>query len=82
MKKVSALGALLCCTPLFAQTDTGRILGSVYDQTQAVVPNASVTITDTRRGIARTLTTNESGEYVATNLQPGTYTVRASAPGF
>ena len=39
MKKVSALGALLCCTPLFAQTDTGRILGSVYDQTQAVVPH-------------------------------------------
>jgi hypothetical protein len=72
----------VACAPLFSQTNTGRILGSVYDKTQAVVANASVTILDSERGTTRNLTTNESGEYTATNLQPGVYVVRAVAPGF
>ena len=70
------------CVPLLSQTNTGRILGSVYDKSQAVVANAAVTIVDSERGTTRNLTTNESGEYTATNLQPGVYTVRAVATGF
>jgi hypothetical protein len=73
---------LLAGTPLSAQTDTGRILGSVFDQTQAVVVAAVVTITDVQRGIPRSLATNGSGEYLASNLLPGVYLVRVSAPGF
>src|SRR5262249_23160281 len=57
-------------------------LGSVFDQTQAVVVGAAVTITDTQRGLTRNLTSNDAGEYVATNLLAGTYTVKVSAPGF
>ncbi|MDP9148173.1 MAG: carboxypeptidase-like regulatory domain-containing protein, partial [Acidobacteriota bacterium] len=47
-----------------------------------MVPNATVTITDIERGASRTLTTNEAGEYLASNLLPGTYMVRASSAGF
>src|SRR5713101_6765946 len=79
---VMTLAVFLVCAPLFAQTDTGRILGSVSDQTQAVVVGAAVTITDTQRGLTRNLTSNESGEYLVTNLLPGVYTVRVAAPGF
>src|SRR6266849_4246617 len=79
---VFMLSVLLVCAPLCAQTETGRILGSVLDQTQAVVVGAAVTITDTQRGQARNLTTNDSGEYLVPNLLPGIYMVRAAAPGF
>src|SRR5205085_1640075 len=78
----SALIAVLLSSALFAQTDTGRILGTVFDQTGAVVPSATVTITDADRGTTRTLTTNEAGEYQAPNLIAGTYIVRATAMGF
>ena len=73
---------LLLCAYGAAQSNNGRILGSVTDQTGAIVPNAKVTITDTERNISRTLTTNESGEYVAPNLQPGLYKITAEAPSF
>src|SRR5712691_12229384 len=79
---VMTLAVFLVCAPLCAQTDTGRILGSVLDQTQAVVVGAAVTITDTQRGLTRNLTSNDAGEYVATNLLAGVYTVKVSAPGF
>src|ERR1700756_2305712 len=76
------LGALLFCVALFAQGSFGRILGTVTDQTGAVLPGAKVSIIDTQRGLARTLTTDQAGEYNAPNLIPGTYTVRVEAKGF
>src|SRR6266852_6345547 len=79
---VMTLAVFLVCAPLCAQTDTGRILGSVLDQTQAVVVGAALTITDTQRGLTRNLASNDAGEYVATNLLAGVYTVKVSAPGF
>jgi hypothetical protein len=79
---VTTLAVLLVCVPLCAQTDTGRILGTVLDQTQAVVVGAALTITDTQRGLTRNLTSNEAGEYLVTNLLPGVYSVRVAAPGF
>src|SRR5690349_12426220 len=67
---------LLASVPLFSQGSTGRILGSVTDQSGAAIPNALVTITDINRGTARTLNTDSAGAYNAPNLLPGTYTVR------
>src|ERR1700693_3627785 len=68
--------------PLTSQTTTGRILGTVRDQSGAALPAATVTVTDVQRGITRTVTTGDSGEYVVPNLTPGTYTVRAESRGF
>jgi hypothetical protein len=65
-----------------AQTTTGRILGTITDQTGATVTGATVTVTDVERGTVRTFTTESSGTYAAPNLQPGLYKVRVEAKGF
>jgi hypothetical protein len=76
------LALLLVCPALFSQGNTGRILGGVTDQSGGNVAGAAVTITDVQRGIPRNLVTDSDGEYVATDLLPGTYTVRVEMKGF
>jgi len=78
----AALGVLLFSLSLFSQGNFGRILGTVMDQTGGVISGATVTIIDKDRGVARTLTTDDAGEYNAPTLIPGTYTVRVEAKGF
>ena len=88
MRKI--VGVVLCsiCVcfllglPLFAQVNSGRILGTVTDQTGGVIAGAMVTVTNSETGVARNLVADQAGEYVAPNLNPGTYTIRASANGF
>jgi hypothetical protein len=70
----------LCLTPAFAQETTGNIQGTVKDPTGAVVAGATVTATNAQRSF--NATTNEGGEYNFNNLQPGMYTVTATAAGF
>ncbi len=74
--------ALLASFAAHPQGSTGRILGVVIDQSGGNVGSATVTITDVARGVSQTLTTDSDGAYVALNLQPGTYTVRAEYKGF
>src|SRR5579863_844527 len=74
--------ALLLSAPFFSQGSSGRISGSVTDQSGGVIVGATAYVTDVQRGVTRTLTTDQAGEYVAPDLTPGTYTVRASATGF
>jgi Carboxypeptidase regulatory-like domain/TonB dependent receptor len=76
------VGLILTAFAALAQTNTGRISGSVFDKSQAVISNATVVITDAERGTTRTLTTNEAGDYTAPNLLPGVYVIRATAAGF
>src|SRR5467141_5011833 len=76
------MGVLLLCLPLFSQGSSGRIMGTVTDQSGGVVAGATVTVTDTDRGVSKTLVTNEPGEYNAPTLNPGTYKVRVEAKGF
>jgi len=79
---VGLLGVLLLCLPTYSQSSNGRILGTVTDQSGGVVAGATVTVLDVDRGVTRTLTTDDAGEYNAPNLTPGTYTVRGEARGF
>src|SRR2546427_9829113 len=76
---LATLGVLLFSSPLFSQANSGRILGTVTDQTGGVISGATVTIIDKDRGGARTLPTDDAGEYNAPNLIPSTYIVRAEA---
>jgi outer membrane receptor protein involved in Fe transport len=78
----AGMSVLLLCVPAFSQGSAGRILGSVTDQSGGVISGATVTVTDVQRGVTRTLTTDQTGEYVAPDLTPGSYTVRAAANGF
>jgi Carboxypeptidase regulatory-like domain/TonB dependent receptor len=74
---VCALGV-----PGSAQSTSGRILGSISDQSGAAVTGATVVITSVERGTVRTLTADEAGAYVAADLAPGTYKIHVEAKGF
>ena len=74
--------AFLICFSLSAQINTGRILGTVTDQTGGVIAGAAVVVTNTETGVARNLVTDGAGEYDAPNLNPGKYSVRVSNAGF
>src|SRR6202521_1946185 len=75
-------GILLLCLPLFSQGSSGRILGTVFDQSGSVISGATVTVTDTERGVSKNLVSNDAGEHNAPTLIPSTYKVRAEAKGF
>src|ERR1700688_820452 len=66
----------------FGQSTSGRVLGTVTDQSGASLAGATVVITDTQRGASRTLTTDATGDYVGADLIPGTYKIHAEARGF
>lgn len=68
--------------PAFAQTETGRIAGTVTDQQGAVVPGVSVTATSVATKAARTTTTDANGHYVLANLLPTAYDVSFQLSGF
>ena len=79
----SALLLASLAIPAAAQTSAvGNITGTVTDKTGAAVPNATVVITDTDTGVARSITTNAAGEYNAPFLQPGHYEISFGGGGF
>src|SRR5277367_6176373 len=65
-----------------AQTDTARVTGTITDSSDAVLPNANVTITDVGTGRVVTTTTNSTGQYVANALPIGKYRIEVTAQGF
>jgi Carboxypeptidase regulatory-like domain/TonB dependent receptor len=77
-----ALVALLMAMPARPQSNAGRILGNVSDQSGAAVASATVDVTNAQTGVVRNLTTDQSGQYVAPDLLPGTYTVHVAVMGF
>src|SRR6266852_4697821 len=60
---VTCLAVFLVCSALYSQGSSARILGSITDQSGAVIPGVTVTVRDIDRGAARTLTTDEAGAY-------------------
>ena len=77
-----SLSLFLLTLPVSAQKFTATIRGVVTDKSGALVPNASVEIVNNGTGDTRTVTSNPQGEYVALELNPGTYTVTVKQPGF
>jgi hypothetical protein len=73
---------LALAAPLWAQKDAGAIVGLVRDPSGAVVAGAKVTITDVERGIAIAVSTSDQGEYVASPLRIGRYSVTVEKQGF
>ena len=73
---------LLLPTMLHAQTTQGTILGTVHDAAGALVPGATVTLTNLDEGTVRTTQTNGAGDYKFVDLKPGHYTVTMEASGF
>jgi hypothetical protein len=74
--------ALAASAVVQAQNITGTILGTVTDSSGAVVSNSSVTVVNEQTGVETKAATSATGEYVAANLLPGSYTVKAELAGF
>ncbi|MGH9692984.1 MAG: carboxypeptidase-like regulatory domain-containing protein, partial [Bryobacteraceae bacterium] len=55
-----------CAVALYAQVDTGTILGTVHDNTGAVIAGAKVTVRNEGTSLSQTHITSGSGEYVFT----------------
>src|SRR5277367_5003385 len=84
LRRPMALLALLVLvtSAAFAQLTTADILGTVTDATGAVVPNASVVLTNNGTNEKRTTTSNGSGDYIFTLLPVGHYSISVKATGF
>ncbi len=65
-----------------AQTERGRIAGTIYDVSGAVVQHAQVTITNQNTDAARQVTADEKGHYDLEDLLPAPYQLTANASGF
>src|ERR1700761_3365579 len=65
-----------------AQSTFGSILGTIKDASGAVIPDASVTLTNTGTAAQKTVVTDQHGDYSLVNLNPGKYQISVSASGF
>lgn len=73
---------VLSAISLFAQGTTGSLSGTVQDSAGQALPGATVTAKDNLTGKETTVTANENGGYIVTQLEFGTYTVTITASGF
>src|SRR6266496_2746792 len=74
---------VLLCAPMWGQASyTAQIRGVIKDQSGALVPNATVTITNDATGISQTSHTDDHCLYILTGLRPAVYTIKADAPSF
>ena len=67
---------------LHAQSTFGSILGTVHDQSGAVIPGANVTLVNSGTSARRVLTSDGGGNFVFSNIDVGTYTLTITAQGF
>ena len=73
----------LACTPeIFAQAQSGTIVGTLTDQSGGVIPGANVKLVNDETQFTRTTTTNAEGQYVAYSVPTGTYTITVEQAGF
>jgi Carboxypeptidase regulatory-like domain len=79
---VLTVACLLPARALGQGETTSAIVGQVRDTTDAVVPGATVTITNHETGLKRTALTDDAGRFNFPQLKPGTYSARAEAQGF
>ena len=84
VKQLSWFFCLLSALPILgsAQVNTGKVLGTVVDPTQAVVPAAEVTITNENRGTSQTTQTGSAGTYLFPFVEIGKYSLRITHAGF
>ena len=86
MRRVSrnlfAFAVILLLTTASAWAQTAELNGRVADQSGAVLPGVTVTVTQTATGLTRTVVTDADGSYIVSNLPPGPYRLEASLQGF
>jgi hypothetical protein len=80
----TAMALLLTGSALIsrAQSNNAMISGEVDDKTGAVIPGATITLTDEASGVTRSTKTDEAGQFSLVGVPVGTYDMKASAAGF
>jgi hypothetical protein len=78
----SALCLLLTTAVASAQLSTAQLSGRVTDESGAVLPGVTITVTQTDTGFTRSDVTDASGSYVLSNLPTGPYRLEVSLAGF
>jgi hypothetical protein len=83
-RPISLLFVIFALTTVstLAQTSTSSITGRVVDSKEAVLPGATVTVTNEATGLSQTQTTTDSGVYAFASLPVGNYTVTVEQAGF
>ncbi len=83
MSRYSALfGLFAVSATLVAQTFTGNITGMVTDPSNAAVPQAGITLTNTSTGETRSAKAETGGRFIFSQLLPSVYSLKVSHPGF
>src|SRR5512133_2640590 len=82
-RRLLALAALAMVSmlPAFPQASTGMVSGTVRDQSGAVIPGASVTLTKTDTSVASRTASNDAGMFAFPAVVPGPYRVEVASPG-
>src|SRR5437660_3386035 len=73
---------VISASAALAQLSTASLNGVVRDSTGAVVPKASATLHNSDTGVERNTFTNDAGTYVFSDINPGRYTLKVTAPSF
>ena len=76
------LAAFLFAHTALGQTSFGTIVGNVTDETGAVIPGVTVTVTNEGTGSVRVVSSNETGGYTVVSLPPAVYSVEGELTGF
>src|SRR5213593_313498 len=76
------LPARTAYSTVYAQTNVGRISGTIADTSGGVIHGATIKVTTDATGLSRTAISDDGGFYVVTNLVPGEYSVSAEQQGF
>jgi hypothetical protein len=79
---VCVLAGLALAAPVAAQFETGAVVGTIRDNSGAVIPGASVTLLNTQTGVSVLKTTDSEGNYEFFTVRPGSYKVTAELSGF
>src|SRR5579863_839549 len=84
MRKVQPCLLLLAAAAgsVFAQAPTGQVGGTVFDETGAIIPGATISLTSRDTAAVRTIASSTEGTYTFPSLISGPYELRGAAPGF
>src|SRR3954453_194988 len=85
MKKIAVLvifASLFAASCVFAQINSASLTGLVTDSSGAVMPEATVTLTNTATNVSQSATTSNVGYYIFPVVQVGNYTLKVQKSGF
>ncbi len=82
VRALVCLACVLAAASARAQSTTGSISGTVLDQSKAILPGATVSVTNVETAATRSIATDADGRYRALNLTPGRYSVVGELSGF